>query len=62
MYMHVCTGTPKVSPKAGNMNAALFAVDYPDAAPLIGNSTIVVVNDCRCVGKECLHVDSVPCM
>lgn len=35
---------PKVSLKAGNMNAALFALDYPDMAPLIGN-TIVVVNE-----------------
>mmetsp|Transcript_4432 Transcript_4432/g.6276 ORF Transcript_4432/g.6276 Transcript_4432/m.6276 type:complete len:1027 (+) Transcript_4432:159-3239(+) len=40
-------GTPKVSPKAGNMNAAIFSLDYPDMPPLIGNSTIVVVNDCR---------------
>ncbi|KAG5179332.1 cellulose synthase, family GT2 [Tribonema minus] len=46
-YTRRDAGTPKVSPKAGNMNAALFALDYPDMPPLIGNSTIVVVNDCR---------------
>jgi cellulose synthase/poly-beta-1,6-N-acetylglucosamine synthase-like glycosyltransferase len=40
-------GTPKVSPKAGNMNAALFPIDYPDSAPLVGDSTIIAVNDCR---------------
>eukprot|EP00611_Tribonema_gayanum_P021117 TRINITY_DN3_c0_g1_i3.p1 TRINITY_DN3_c0_g1~~TRINITY_DN3_c0_g1_i3.p1 ORF type:complete len:145 (-),score=34.05 TRINITY_DN3_c0_g1_i3:308-742(-) len=41
-------GTPKVSPKAGNMNAAIFPIDYPEQVPLIGDSTIVVVDDCRC--------------
>ncbi|KAG5175559.1 cellulose synthase, family GT2 [Tribonema minus] len=40
-------GTPKVSPKAGNMNAAIFPIDYPEQVPLIGDSTIVVVDDCR---------------
>jgi hypothetical protein len=37
----------QVSPKAGNMNAAMFPIDYPDREPLIGDSTIVVVNDVR---------------
>ncbi|KAG5192414.1 hypothetical protein JKP88DRAFT_271166 [Tribonema minus] len=46
-YTRRDAGTPKVSPKAGNMNSALFALDYPDMPPLIGSSTIVVVNDCR---------------
>eukprot|EP00612_Vaucheria_litorea_P005782 CAMPEP_0171461346 /NCGR_PEP_ID=MMETSP0945-20130129/5831_1 /TAXON_ID=109269 /ORGANISM="Vaucheria litorea, Strain CCMP2940" /LENGTH=671 /DNA_ID=CAMNT_0011987675 /DNA_START=409 /DNA_END=2424 /DNA_ORIENTATION=+ len=40
-------GTPRVSPKAGNMNSAIFPIDYPDSEPLIGDSTIVAVNDCR---------------
>ncbi len=40
-------GTPKASPKAGNLNAAIFAMDFPDQAPLIGDSTLLVVNDCR---------------
>lgn len=46
-YTRKDPGTPKVSPKAGNMNAAIFAIDYPDQAPVIGDSTIVVVDDCR---------------
>jgi cellulose synthase/poly-beta-1,6-N-acetylglucosamine synthase-like glycosyltransferase len=40
-------GTPRQSPKSGNMNSALFAVDYPDCAPLIGDSTLVAINDAR---------------
>ncbi|CAB1103979.1 GT2 [Ectocarpus sp. CCAP 1310/34] len=40
-------GTPKISPKAGNMNAAIFPVDDPTMTPLTGDSTIVVVNDAR---------------
>ncbi|CAM9949458.1 unnamed protein product, partial [Laminaria digitata] len=40
-------GTPKISPKAGNMNAAIFPVDDPSSVPLVGDATIVVVNDAR---------------
>jgi hypothetical protein len=29
------------------MNAALFPIDYPDKEALIGDSTILAVNDCR---------------
>ncbi|CAM9135904.1 unnamed protein product [Laminaria digitata] len=40
-------GTPKVSPKAGNMNAAIFR-NSPEEDPVIGKDcTIVVVNDAR---------------
>ncbi|KAG5191792.1 cellulose synthase, family GT2 [Tribonema minus] len=46
-YTRKDAGTPRVSPKAGNLNAAIFAVDYPEDDPLIGDATIVVVNDCR---------------
>jgi cellulose synthase/poly-beta-1,6-N-acetylglucosamine synthase-like glycosyltransferase len=46
-YARVHSGTPKCSPKAGNMNAAMFSQDHPDMEPAIGKSTIVVVNDCR---------------
>lgn len=46
-YSRRDAGFPKVSPKAGNMNAALFPMDYPDDPPLIGNASILVVNDCR---------------
>jgi cellulose synthase/poly-beta-1,6-N-acetylglucosamine synthase-like glycosyltransferase len=40
-------GTPKVSPKAGNMNSAIFAYDDPGSPALIGDVTMVAVNDCR---------------
>ncbi|CAM9642369.1 unnamed protein product [Chrysoparadoxa australica] len=40
-------GTPKVSPKAGNMNTAVFNLDNPDKEPLIGDAKLVVVNDAR---------------
>ncbi|CAM9783444.1 unnamed protein product [Discosporangium mesarthrocarpum] len=46
-YSRKNNGTPRISPKAGNMNAAIFPIDYPDDEPLIGNATIVVVNDAR---------------
>ncbi|CAM9342279.1 unnamed protein product [Ascophyllum nodosum] len=46
-YSRKDAGTPKISPKAGNMNAAMFPVDDPTSPPLIGPSTIVVVNDAR---------------
>jgi hypothetical protein len=46
-YTRKDSGTPKVSPKAGNMNAAIFPIDYPEQAPFIGDSTVLVVNDCR---------------
>jgi cellulose synthase/poly-beta-1,6-N-acetylglucosamine synthase-like glycosyltransferase len=46
-YTRKDPGTPKVSPKAGNMNAALFPIDYPEEEALVANSTILVVNDCR---------------
>ncbi|CAM9415618.1 unnamed protein product [Ectocarpus sp. 4 AP-2014] len=46
-YSRKNAGTPKISPKAGNMNAAIFPVDDPTMTPLTGDSTIVVVNDAR---------------
>jgi hypothetical protein len=46
-YTRKESGTPKVSPKAGNMNAAIFPMDYPQQEPFIGDSTVLVVNDCR---------------
>jgi cellulose synthase/poly-beta-1,6-N-acetylglucosamine synthase-like glycosyltransferase len=46
-YSRRDASTPKVSPKAGNMNAALFPVDYPKEAPIVGDATLVAVNDCR---------------
>ncbi|CAB1103980.1 GT2 [Ectocarpus sp. CCAP 1310/34] len=46
-YSRKDAGTPRISPKAGNMNAAMFPMDDPTAPPLIGPSTIVVVNDAR---------------
>ncbi|CAM9384881.1 unnamed protein product [Discosporangium mesarthrocarpum] len=40
-------GTPKVSPKAGNMNAAIFSTE-PGEEPVIGSAArITVVNDAR---------------
>ncbi|CAM9674844.1 unnamed protein product [Ectocarpus sp. 13 AM-2016] len=40
-------GTPKVSPKAGNMNAAIFP-NSPGEEPVIGDpARVVVVNDAR---------------
>jgi hypothetical protein len=48
-YTRKEAGTPRVSPKAGNMNAAIFAMDYPEEEALIGDSTIIAVNDCRYV-------------
>jgi hypothetical protein len=29
------------------MNAAIFPMDYPQQEPFIGDSTVLVVNDCR---------------
>ncbi|CAN0113427.1 unnamed protein product, partial [Phaeothamnion confervicola] len=46
-YTRRDANTPLISPKAGNMNSAIFAVDYPDQPPLVGDATIIVVNDCR---------------
>ncbi|CAM9743211.1 unnamed protein product, partial [Ectocarpus fasciculatus] len=46
-YSRKDAGTPRISPKAGNMNAAMFPIDDPTSPPLIGPSTIVVVNDAR---------------
>mmetsp|Transcript_1129 Transcript_1129/g.1733 ORF Transcript_1129/g.1733 Transcript_1129/m.1733 type:complete len:968 (+) Transcript_1129:131-3034(+) len=46
-YSRKDAGTPRVSPKAGNMNSAIFNIDYPEDEALIGDSTILVVNDCR---------------
>eukprot|EP00752_Nemacystus_decipiens_P009510 g8501.t1 len=46
-YSRKDAGTPRISPKAGNMNAAMFPMDDPTSPPLIGPSTIVVVNDAR---------------
>eukprot|EP00752_Nemacystus_decipiens_P009511 g8502.t1 len=46
-YSRKDAGTPKISPKAGNMNAAIFPVDDPSMVPLIADATIVVVNDAR---------------
>lgn len=46
-YSRKDAGTPKISPKAGNMNAAIFPMDDPTSPPLIGPSTIIVVNDAR---------------
>ncbi|CAM9632852.1 unnamed protein product, partial [Choristocarpus tenellus] len=46
-YTRRNAGTPKISPKAGNMNAAIFPVDYPLNPPLIGNCNLVLVNDAR---------------
>lgn len=45
-YSRMNPGTPKASPKAGNMNAAIFPIDRPGPV-LIGNAKILVVNDCR---------------
>lgn len=46
-YSRKRCGTPKISPKAGNMNAAIFPIDNPTSEPLVGDATIVVVNDAR---------------
>jgi hypothetical protein len=41
------------------MNAALFPIDYPDKEALIGDSTILAVNDCRyahcTLGSKVVH-------
>jgi cellulose synthase/poly-beta-1,6-N-acetylglucosamine synthase-like glycosyltransferase len=46
-YTRESAGTPKVSPKAGNLNSALFSIDHPEIAPFVGNASIVSINDCR---------------
>lgn len=46
-YSRKNSGQPKISPKAGNMNAAIFPIDDPTSGPLVGEATIVLVNDAR---------------
>ncbi|CAM9128076.1 unnamed protein product [Discosporangium mesarthrocarpum] len=45
-YSRVDAGQPRISPKAGNMNSALFSSTFHDE-PLIGGASVVVVNDVR---------------
>ncbi|CAM9232176.1 unnamed protein product [Choristocarpus tenellus] len=45
-YSRIDAGQPKISPKAGNMNRAIFSVN-PQEEPLIGAASVVAVNDVR---------------
>ncbi|CAM9444245.1 unnamed protein product [Chrysoparadoxa australica] len=45
-FSRVNAGQPRISPKAGNMNAAIFRL-RPEEEPLIGDSKVVVINDAR---------------
>ncbi|CAM9372117.1 unnamed protein product [Phaeothamnion confervicola] len=54
-YTRTDPGRPKISPKAGNMNAAIFATG-PGIAPIIGDAKIIMVNDARHrIKSECLQ-------
>ncbi|CAM9576110.1 unnamed protein product [Phaeothamnion confervicola] len=54
-YARKDAGMPRVSPKAGNMNAAIFPTE-PGMAPVIGGARIVMVNDARHrIKSECLQ-------
>ncbi|CAM9254143.1 unnamed protein product, partial [Discosporangium mesarthrocarpum] len=45
-YSRVDAGQPRISPKAGNMNRAIFSFS-PGEEPLIGSASVIVVNDVR---------------
>ncbi|CAM9857880.1 unnamed protein product, partial [Ectocarpus fasciculatus] len=45
-YSRIDAGQPRISPKAGNMNRAIFSFN-PQEEPLIGEAAVIVVNDVR---------------
>ncbi|CAM9618770.1 unnamed protein product [Ectocarpus sp. 8 AP-2014] len=45
-YSRIDAGQPRISPKAGNMNRAIFSFN-PQEEPLIGEAAVVVINDVR---------------
>ncbi|CAM9802931.1 unnamed protein product, partial [Laminaria digitata] len=45
-YSRIDAGQPRISPKAGNMNRAIFSSN-PAEEPLIGAASVIVVNDVR---------------
>ncbi|CAM9825937.1 unnamed protein product, partial [Phaeothamnion confervicola] len=54
-YARKDSGMPRASPKAGNMNSAVFAAE-PGMEPVIGGARIIMVNDARHRLKgECLQ-------